>query len=173
MQRWTPAYVGLGSNMGEPLKQVIAAFSTLAELPDSRLIARSPLYRSAPIGPGDQPWYVNAAAGLLTRRSPDQLLDDLLGLEREFGRQRDGRRWGPRTLDLDLLLYGRLIMEEPRLVIPHPQLTNRNFVVYPLLRIAPHLQLPDGRKLSAIRDQLGSDGLEEILPAEVTGDVLP
>jgi len=173
VHRWTPAYVGLGSNMGEPSEQVIAAFEALAELPDSRLLARSPLYRSAPIGPGEQPWYVNAAAGLLTRRSPDQLLDDLLGLEREFGRRRDGQRWGPRTLDLDILLYGQLAMAEPRLVIPHPQLTNRNFVVYPLLRIAPYLQLPDGRKLSAIRHQLGSDGLEEILPTDATGDVLP
>ncbi|MGB5544397.1 MAG: 2-amino-4-hydroxy-6-hydroxymethyldihydropteridine diphosphokinase [Gammaproteobacteria bacterium] len=172
-QRWTPVYVGLGSNLGEPVRQIIAAFTKLADMRDTRLIARSPLYRSAPVGPNDQPWYINAVAGLLTLRSPDQLLDDLLTLEREFGRVRGGQRWGPRTLDLDLLLYGHMTIEQPKLVIPHPELTNRNFVVYPLLRIAPELTLPDGRSLSVIGSELGSEGLEEISSAELTGDCTP
>lgn len=170
MEHWTPVFVGLGSNLDEPVRQIQAAFVALSELEQCRLLARSPLFRSAPMGPQDQPWYVNAVAGLLTRLDPHRLLDELQVLEHSFGRSRVRERWGPRTLDLDLLLFGRQVIDDARLVIPHPGLTERNFVVYPLLRIAPDLTLPDGRRLASIRDQLGSDGLEEIMSTDLSGD---
>lgn len=173
MQRWTPAFVAVGSNLGEPLRQVKAAMAALGRMDGSRLIARSPLFRSAPMGPQDQPWYVNAVAGLLTRREPHQLLDDLQALERESGRERDGERWGPRVLDLDLLLFGQRIIADERLVIPHPGLTERNFVVYPLAVLAPDLSLPDGRRLAVIAERLGRDGLEEITTPDRTPDDEP
>ncbi|MGB5622078.1 MAG: 2-amino-4-hydroxy-6-hydroxymethyldihydropteridine diphosphokinase [Gammaproteobacteria bacterium] len=170
MEHWTPVFVGLGSNLDEPVRQVQAAFAALSELEQCRLLARSPLYRSAPMGPQDQPWFVNGVAGLLTLLDPQRLLDTLQTLERRFGRRRVNERWGPRILDLDLLLFGQQVIDDERLVIPHPGLTERNFVVYPLLRIAPDLRLPDGRRLADIRDQLGSDGLEEIMTADLDGD---
>jgi 2-amino-4-hydroxy-6-hydroxymethyldihydropteridine diphosphokinase len=173
MQRWTPAYVAVGSNLGEPLGQVRAALEALGRMGGSRLIARSPLFRSAPMGPQDQPWYVNAVAGLLTRRDPHQLLDDLQALERASGRKRDGERWGPRVLDLDLLLFGQRIIADERLIIPHPGLTERNFVVYPLVLLAPDLSLPDGRRLAVVAERLGQDGLEEITTPDRTPDDAP
>ena len=173
MKRWIPAFVALGSNLGDPVRQVRTAMDALAGMDGSRLIARSPLFRSAPMGPKDQPFYVNAVAGLLTRRDPHQLLDDLQGLERRSGRSRDGERWGPRILDLDLLLFGQEIIRDPRLVSPHPGLTERNFVVYPLAHIAPDLSLPDGRRLAVIAERLGRWGLEEILSADHARDDAP
>ncbi len=173
MQRWIPAFVALGSNLGDPVRQVMAAMDSLAGMDGSRLVARSPLYRSAPLGPQDQPRYINAVAGLLTRRDPHQLLDDLQALERESGRSREGERWGPRILDLDLLLFGQEIIDDQRLVIPHPGLTERNFVVYPLAHIAPDLSLPDGRRLAVIAERLGREGLEEISSADHVRDHAP
>lgn len=170
MEHWTPVFIGLGSNLDEPVRQIQAAFGALSGLEQCRLLSRSPLFRSAPMGPQDQPWYVNAVAGLLTRLDPHRLLDTLQTLERRFGRRSVRERWGPRTLDLDLLLFGQQVIDDERLVIPHPGLTERNFVVYPLLRIAPDLTLPDGRRLADIRDQLGSDGLEEIMTIDCDGD---
>lgn len=170
MQRWIPAFVALGSNLGDPVRQVRDAMDALARMEGSRLIARSPLFRSAPMGPRDQPWYVNAVTGLLTRREPLGLLDDLQALERESGRTRDGERWGPRILDLDLLLFGQQIIHERRLVIPHPGLTERNFVVYPLAHIAPDLRLPDGRRIADIAERIGREGLEEISSADHARD---
>src|SRR5690606_808780 len=117
------AFVALGSNLDDPERQVARAFDALARLPDTALTARSRLYRSAPLGDADQPDYVNAVARLETRLAARELLDALLAVERAHGRVRDGERWGPRTLDLDLVLYGDEVIDEPGLRVPHPGLT--------------------------------------------------
>lgn len=138
---WRPAYVGLGSNLDEPVRQVEAAFAAIERLPDSGYFRRSGLWRSAPLGPADQPDYVNAATGFLTRLEPDDLLRRLQAIEQAAGRQR-GERWGPRTLDLDLLVLGRLVVSKPGLELPHPRIAERNFVLLPLAEIAPDLEVP-------------------------------
>jgi 2-amino-4-hydroxy-6-hydroxymethyldihydropteridine diphosphokinase len=136
------AYVGIGSNLDDPSSQVRRAFQALATLPAGRCMARSPLYRTAPVGgPPGQPDYLNAVVALDTALDPDALLTALQEIESAQGRIRNVR-WGPRTLDLDLLLYGALIRDDPRLTLPHPRLHERAFVLYPLYDIAPTLLLP-------------------------------
>lgn len=162
MNRWSPAYVGIGSNLDDPVAQATSAFDALARIADTRLLARSPLYRSRPMGPADQPDYINGAAALSTRLAPPALLAALQGIEDARGRRRAGPRWGPRTLDLDLLLYSDSVLTTEHLTLPHPGLTARNFVVYPLADIAPTLVLPDGRRLADIRDELGDEGLARL-----------
>ena len=110
---WTPAYVGLGSNLDRPAVQIDTAFSMLAEIPDTRLVLRSSLYRSAPLGGIEQPDFANAAAGLLTQLEAGALLAELQQIERRRGRQRDGSRWGPRVINLDLLAFGRQVIDAP------------------------------------------------------------
>lgn len=135
-------YIGIGSNLNDPVVQVRQAFQALAELSASQLIARSPLYRTAPVGgPPDQPDYLNAVAALDTALSADELLTALQGIEARQGRVRIVR-WAPRTLDLDILLYGRTRRNDPWLVLPHPRLHERAFVLYPLYDIAPDLTIP-------------------------------
>lgn len=146
---WWPAYVGIGSNLDGPTDRVRSAFDDLAALPDSRVELRSPLYRSAPVGPPDQPDYVNAVAGLLTRLAPEELLVALQQIEARHGRER-GERWGPRTLDLDLLVHGREIRDTAGLVLPHPRIAERNFVLLPLRDIAPHLAIPGRAEVAAL-----------------------
>lgn len=136
---WRPAYVGLGSNLKGPVRQLDSAFDLLAEIPDTRLVARSALYRSAPFGGIEQPDFVNAAAALLTRLSAANLLVELQGVESRRGRLRDGARWGPRVLDLDLLVYSNLVVDDSDLTLPHPGIAERNFVLLPLREIAPGL----------------------------------
>ncbi len=139
---WWPAYIGLGSNLADPVVQIGRAFMALAGIPDSQLLLRSALYRSAPVGPPDQPDYINAAAALLTRLSPLDLLAQLQAIEKQQGRVRDGERWGARTLDLDLLAYGSEVIATPTLTVPHPRIVERNFVLLPLKDIAPELRIP-------------------------------
>lgn len=135
------AHIGLGSNLAGPAQQVRRALAELAALPESRLLRHSGLYRSPPLGPQDQPDYVNAVAALATRLAPLALLDALQALETGHRRVRS-ERWGPRTLDLDLLLYGNRRLDLPRLQVPHPGLPLRNFVLYPLAEIDPQLEIP-------------------------------
>lgn len=130
------AYIGLGSNLQQPIQQINQALQLLKDIPRTHLITASPLYRSEPLGPADQPDYINAVAALATGLSPLELLDALQAIERQQGRVREGERWGPRTLDLDLLLYGDLQIHNERLTVPHPGLGERNFVLYPLYDIA-------------------------------------
>jgi len=140
---WVPAYVGVGSNLDDPEQQVQAALEALAGLPDTRRISHSATLRNAALGPQPQPDYVNAVAGLLTQLAPVELLDALLAIERQQGRDRSTSvRWGPRRIDLDLLVYGDVVMETERLVVPHPGIASRNFVLFPLLEIAPALRVP-------------------------------
>lgn len=141
-ERWRPGYVGIGSNLGDPVRHVQDAFEALAQLPDSGSFARSGLWRSAPVGPAGQPDYVNAVAAFVTRLEPMDLLRRLQAIEDAAGRQRQAERWGPRTLDLDLLVLGRLVVDEPVLTLPHPRIAERNFVLLPLAEIAPSLNVP-------------------------------
>ena len=130
------AYIGLGSNLQQPIEQVKRALQKLAKIPHTRLIRVSPLYSSTPLGPADQPDYINAVAALATMLSASELLDALQAIEQQQGRVREGERWGPRTLVLDLLLYGDQQIQTKRLTVPHPGLGERNFVLYPLHDIA-------------------------------------
>lgn len=143
-------YVGLGSNLLDPAGQIVRGIDALALLPGSTLLRASGMYLSAPLGPPDQPDYVNAVACLETTLQPLALLDALQALEQAQGRRRL-RRWGPRTLDLDLLLYADRQIRHARLTVPHPQLQHRAFVLHPLSEIAPDLQIPG---LGALADLL-------------------
>lgn len=141
---WIPAYVGLGSNLDGPVEQLRGALRELARLPDSRLLAVSSFYRNPPMGPRDQPDYVNAVAGVLTALAPEALMDELQAIERAQGRNRvESRRWGPRRIDLDILIYGNRVVERSNLRIPHPGISDRNFVLFPLLELAPELVIPE------------------------------
>ncbi len=135
------AYIGLGSNLEEPVKQVARALQELDSVPQTRCLAHSGLYSSGPMGPQDQPDYINAVARVETRLSPRDLLQALQAIERAHGRLRI-ERWGPRTLDLDLLLYGEGPHREEGLVVPHPGLHERAFVLYPLRELDPELPIP-------------------------------
>lgn len=151
------AYIGLGSNLDDPLAQVKRAFAELADIPQTSLLARSSIYSSHAVGP-EQPDYINAVALLDTQLAPLALLDALQAIEQAHQRVRV-QHWGPRTLDLDLLLYGDQIIAEERLRVPHPYLTQRSFVLYPLADITPTLQLPDGTLLAALLSRCPADGL--------------
>lgn len=135
------AYIALGSNLGDPAGQLEAAILRLDQLPDTRLSARSRLYRTAPLGPAGQPDYCNAVVALETGLPPEALLDALQLIETQLGRVR-GEHWGARHLDLDLLLLGDLVCNNARLRLPHPELAHRRFVLQPLAEIAPGLELP-------------------------------
>lgn len=146
----TRAYIALGSNLAEPLTQLRRAATALTGLPKTQLVAISPAYRSAAVGPGDQPDYLNAAACVETTLAPLALLDALQTIENQQGRERD-IRWAARTLDLDILLYGDWDIDEPRLRVPHPRMTERDFVLLPLADVAAaNLMLPDGRDLDTL-----------------------
>lgn len=135
------AYVGIGSNLGEPRRQIESALEALGRLPRTRLLLCSSVYRSAPEGRSDQPDFLNAVARLATRIAVEPLLDELQGIERRHGRERSFAN-APRTLDLDLLLYGRLEIATDTLTVPHPRMTQRAFVLIPLLQIAPLADIP-------------------------------
>ncbi|MCQ4258563.1 2-amino-4-hydroxy-6-hydroxymethyldihydropteridine diphosphokinase [Stutzerimonas stutzeri] len=156
-------YIGLGSNLAEPRQQLRGALDALASIADSQLSAVSSLYLSDPLGPPEQPRYNNAVAALDTSLSPLDLLDALQAIERAQGRERKAERWGPRTLDLDILLFGDRLIDEPRLTVPHYHLHARAFVLYPLAEIAPQdLRLADGRALSELLAACPFAGLERL-----------
>lgn len=158
----TRVYVGIGSNLQQPIQQVQQALQALATLRESQLVAQSRLYHSAPMGPQVQPDYINAVACLETDLSSTELLQALHGIERAQGRVRDGSRWGPRTLDLDILLFGDESINQPDLVVPHPGLHERNFVLYPLHEIAPDLMIPGRGPLTLLLANCSAAGLELI-----------
>lgn len=144
---WTRCYIGLGSNLEHPVTQVATALLELQQLSDCRNLMHSSLYRSDPVGPAGQPDYINAVAAIETTLTPLDLLDALQALEQKHERVRI-QHWGPRTLDLDLLLYGDRQINCERLTVPHAYLTERNFVLYPLAEIAPKLSIPGEKNLS-------------------------
>lgn len=152
------AYIGLGSNLENPLQQIKTAINDLQSLADITIVSVSSLYQSPPMGPADQPDYINAVLSLETTLPPHQLLDALQSVEQLHGRVRK-RHWGERTLDLDILLYGDQILDDERLKIPHPGLPERAFVLYPLAEIAPEVEIP------------GIGALQQILPLCSQGDL--
>lgn len=155
-------YIALGSNLNNPIEQVQKALTALHKITKTQLLRHSHLYHSKPLGPQDQPDFINAVALLETQLTPMELLNALLEIERQQGRIRTHERWGPRILDLDIILYGDEILNTPELHLPHPGLPIRNFWVYPLLEIAPDLILPDGTQLKTLVQQCSSEGLEKI-----------
>lgn len=157
-----PAYIGLGSNLDEPAVQLRRALTALGRLPGTRLVAVSSFYRNPPMGPQDQPDFVNAVAGLLTTLPAAELLAALQAIEDAQGRRRDGPRWGPRTLDLDLLVYGALRRDDEALVLPHPGIAARPFVVVPLHEIAPGLRLPGGASIERLAAAADRGGLARL-----------
>ncbi len=159
---WTPAYVAIGSNLDDPRAQVHAAFESLAGLDRCRLVRRSKLYRTAPLGPQGQPDFVNAAAGLLTQLSAGELLVRLKALEKQMGRQSPTVRWGPRRIDFDLLVFGTERVDQADLTIPHPGVPVRNFVLYPLADIAPDLLVPGHGRVRDLAERVGRAGLTPI-----------
>lgn len=154
------AYIALGSNLHTPREQLKRALNALAQLPQTQLMAVSSFYRSKPLGPQDQPDYLNAAVEISTALSPFALLDELQRIENEQGRVRL-RRWGERTLDLDILLYGDEIIQTERLTVPHYDMHNREFVIIPLAEIAPNLILPNGQKLAELADRFTVHQMEK------------
>ena len=157
------AYVGLGANLGDAEGTVRAALGELGSLPRTRLVAASALYRTRAWGRRDQPDFVNAVAALETGLAPRALLDALLQVERRHGRTREaGGRWGPRTLDLDLLLHGDAVLDEPGLQLPHPQMHLRAFVMHPLAEIAPDAIVPAHGRAADLAAALAPDGMQAL-----------
>ena len=155
---WRPAYVAIGSNLNQPQARVHEAFEHLTRLPATQLLLRSRLFLTRPMGPQDQPHFVNAAAGLLTQLTARQLLEGLLRIEQSMGRNRQ-ERWGPRVIDLDLVWMLGETIDEPGLTLPHPGVSTRNFVLYPLADIAPSLSIPGHGKVSDLLKRAGDDGI--------------
>jgi 2-amino-4-hydroxy-6-hydroxymethyldihydropteridine diphosphokinase len=155
---WRPAYVGLGSNLDSPRERVLEAVERMKALAATRLELRSHLYLTSPLGPQDQPDFVNAAVGLLTQLTARDLLGGLLGIERSMGRDRQ-ERWGPRIIDLDLLWMVGAVIDEPGLTVPHPGVSTRNFVLYPLADIAPMIKIPGFGPVLDLKRDAGGDGI--------------
>jgi 2-amino-4-hydroxy-6-hydroxymethyldihydropteridine diphosphokinase len=155
----TLAFIALGSNQASPLEQVGSALDALAAIPQSRVVATSSFYRTPPLGPQDQPDYLNAAVALETNLSPDVLLDHTQRIELKHGRVRKAERWGPRTLDLDIMLFGSEVISTPRLTVPHYDMKNRAFMLVPLLEIAPQCAFPDGQRIANVLETLSRAGI--------------
>ncbi|MCV9880267.1 2-amino-4-hydroxy-6-hydroxymethyldihydropteridine diphosphokinase [Brenneria izbisi] len=155
----TRVFVALGSNLAQPLQQVRAALTALDNVPLTHISKCSSFYRSRPLGPQDQPDYLNAVVALETDLSAEQLLDHTQAIELEQGRERKAHRWGPRTLDLDILLFGDAVIDTARLTVPHYDMKNREFMLYPLAEIAPDLVFPDGESLAHRLVRVDRNGL--------------
>ena len=160
--RWFPAYVALGSNLDDPPAQVAQAFTALAGLRGSRMVARSSLYRSRPFGPVAQPDFVNAVAGMLTTLDAATMLAELKALEERLGRERPVVRWGPRRIDLDLLVHGTTRIDEPQLQVPHPGLAERAFVLAPLAEVAPDLDVPGVGRVRTLAARVDEAGMSRM-----------
>jgi len=157
----------MGSNLADPVSQVKSAIKTLQSLEKSELKKVSSLYQSLPMGPAEQPDYINAVACMKTMLEPFELLDALLAIEQSQGRQRCAERWGPRTLDLDILLYGEKIITSERLKVPHSGLHERSFVLYPLHEIAPDLDIPVHGPIAELLAKCDSTGLERLATHDI------
>lgn len=156
-------YIGIGSNLNEPDQQVKAAIISLNQIFDSDVSYSSSLYRSKPLGVNNQPDFFNAVVAMDTALNPHQLLACLQKIEHDQGRVRDGTHWEPRIIDLDLLLYGGEIISTDDLVVPHPGIAQREFVIYPLVEIAPHLVLPNGVPIHMLKAGCSPRGIIRVL----------
>ncbi len=157
------AYIGIGSNLDDPVMQVKEAIEELKLLPDTIMAGCSSLYSSKPMGPQDQPDYVNAVAALDTLLSPEELLQQLQRIEDLQGRDRGGEQWGPRILDLDLLLYGRKVIDADGLKVPHPGMHERDFVIIPLAEIAGNLNIPGHGLLTSLINSVENHSLKKLI----------
>ena len=155
-------YIGLGSNLSDPRQQIDSAMARIAAIKRLELINYSSVYESAPMGPPDQANFLNAVAHVQTSLTPLALLGQLADIEQAFGRDRSVGHWGPRIIDLDLLLFGQREIKLRRLEIPHPGLMEREFVVFPLLEIAPNLRLPNGCALHEIAKKLDRKAVKRL-----------
>lgn len=153
-------YIGLGSNLSDPQAQIVSALAKLEQLTNCSVTQVSSLYFSRPMGPQDQPDYMNAVIALETSLSPSELLDQLQNIENDAGRVRKDNRWGARVLDLDILLFDKMVINTERLIVPHYGLKLREFVLLPLAEIATNLLLPDGENVSQLADQIEKNGLK-------------
>lgn len=155
----TLVYIAIGSNQANPLEQVSSALEAIASIEDSHVVAISSFYRTPPLGPPDQPDYLNAAVALETTLSADALLSQTQHIELKHGRVRKEERWGPRTLDLDIMLFGNEVITTSRLTVPHYDMKNRAFMLLPLLEIAPECRFPDGQTVRNILAELSLEGI--------------
>ena len=151
---WWPAYIGIGSNLDSPEKQVAQGVESLRSLPDCVVVSESGQYRSSPMGPADQPDFINAVVALVTQNNAHDLLRQLQEIEQTQGRVRDGERWGPRTLDLDLLAFAGLMIDDEDLTVPHPGIAERNFVLLPWREITPDYRPPGRDHIAGVADQV-------------------
>lgn len=156
---WQPVYIGVGSNVDDPAAQVRLAVSKLGGIAGLRLVRASPLYGSRPLGPIAQPDFVNAVVGALTQLQPRQLLWQLQALETSLGRPAQHQRWGPRVIDLDLLVYGRERGSGDDLELPHPGIAARNFVLLPLADVAPDLEVPGLGRIGDLAAHASREGI--------------
>jgi 2-amino-4-hydroxy-6-hydroxymethyldihydropteridine diphosphokinase len=160
-------FVGLGSNLGDRRANLEATIGRLAREPGVRVVRRSGLYETEPVGVADQPWFLNAVLEIETRLAAGELLRMLKRIERELGR-RPGRRWGERLIDLDLLVYGEQPLAEPDLTVPHPEMWRRLFVLVPLAELAPDLLAPDGRSIGRVIEDLAGSQAIRALPVPLS-----
>lgn len=154
-------YIGLGSNLDDPQTQIKTAIDDIARLDQTTLVQTSSLYKSPPMGPQDQPDYINAVVSVDTTLSAHILLDALQAIEQSHGRIRK-RHWGERTLDLDILLCADKVIDDERLNVPHPGITERAFVLYPLAEIAPNLSIPQRGNIQQLQKECPPDGLQKV-----------
>ena len=159
MEHWQPAYIGVGSNLNDPRAQVLRAIASLGKIPATRVGLVSRLYASQPMGPIAQPEFVNAVAGVVTQLTPEDLLAQLRAIEIASGRPEQHEKWGPRVIDLDLLVFARERRATPQLSLPHPGVVERNFVLYPLADIAPELDVPGLGRVAELKNRVTSAGL--------------
>ena len=164
MSYWVPAYIGVGSNLGDSRARVRAAFESLGSMHNTRFIAKSRLYRTRPFGPVEQGDFINAVAGVLTQLTAHEVLTQIRAIEARAGRVRS-ERWGPRTLDLDLLVFGDQRVDSAELVVPHPGIAERGFVLAPLVDIAPTLNVPGVGRAEELLRLLPDDGIAEVIAA--------
>ena len=155
-------FVGIGANLGDPIAQAKSAIKSLKSIHLTECLSVSGLYCSKPLGPSDQPDYINAVAKLKTELQPLELLDELQAIEQSLGRKRKAERWGPRTIDLDILLFGNQTIHTDRLTIPHYHMGEREFVLYPLLEIAADLMLPEREALKDLVNRCPRNGLQRL-----------
>jgi len=162
MNKGVRVFIGLGSNLGDPVAHLRSACAALQTVSETTRVKCSRFFRSKPFGPVAQADFVNAVVEVYTQLAPEQLLTALQQIERQHGRERSGPRWGPRSLDLDLLLYGDAQIESPALRVPHPGIAERNFVVYPLTDLVDDIYIPGVGWLQELRAHLPGDGLHAL-----------
>ena len=155
-------YIGIGANLNDPAKQVRTAINSIGQINETTLIDSSSLYQSVPMGPQDQPDYVNAVAKVETLLAAEDLLDSLQSIENQQGRIRKSERWGPRIIDLDIITFGNKTINSKRLTVPHYGIRERNFVLLPLKEIAPDFSLPSGESIDALLSQVDLQGIMKL-----------